>query len=384
MPRRPHVALIIETSSACGRGILGGIRRYVDSHAAWSILLEPRGRATPSWTCRDDWPCDGIIVRSTTPQIAAAVAESEIPAVELSDGDSELGLPGIRSDDHAIGQLGAQHLLEHGFRHMAFCGFSTVRWSVERGGRFTELVEQRATSCHTYESPPWEADPSTWAAARHHLAQWLASLPKPVGIMACNDVRGYHVVDTCHDLDLAVPEKVAVVGVDNDHTVCELCVPPLSSVIPNADQIGYKAAELLAELMAGGTPATRQQLVEPVGVATRQSTDVLAISHPETAAAVRFLREHACEGATIADVLKNVAISRSALERRIRKHLGYSPQTFIRHIRIDRVKQLLIETDLNLGEISELTGFKHCEHMCVVFKRDVGKSPGEFRHHQRR
>jgi LacI family transcriptional regulator len=383
MPRRPHVALIIETSTACGRGILRGIRRYVDSHAPWSMLLEPPGRAAPLQPSRGDLPCDGVIVRNATPQVATAIAAAGVPAIELSDGDGTLELPSIRSDNRAIAQLGVEHLFDRGFQHLAFCGFSTAAWSVERGVRFTELVEQRGLSCHAYQSPPRGSDASSWTAAQRDLTRWLASLPKPVGIMACSDDRGHQVVDACHEFDLAVPEQVAVVGAGNDRTICELSAPALSSVIPNADRIGYKAAELLAQLIEGSTQAERQQLIEPIGVATRQSTDILAVPDPETAAAVQFLRERACEGATIADVLARVAISRSALERRVRKYFGCSPQTLIRQIRIDRIKQLLIETDLNLGAISELAGFKYCEHMSVTFKREVGMAPGEFRRSKR-
>ena len=120
-------------------------------------------------------------------------------------------------------------------------------------------------------------------------------------------------------MDLAVPEEVAVLGVDDEEEICELCDPPLSSVIPNAELIGYRAAELLDRLMAGGRAEPLNQVVPPLGITTRQSTDVLAIDDPDVAAAVRYIREHACRGAGVEDVLEHVPVSRSILERRFRK-----------------------------------------------------------------
>jgi LacI family transcriptional regulator len=161
--------------------------------------------------------------------------------------------------------------------------------------------------------------------------------------------------------------------------LCELCDPPLSSVAPNAERIGYEAAELLDRLMAGGRAPARERLIEPVGVVARQSTDVLSIDDAEVAAAVRFIRERACGGLRVEQVLRHVAVSRSLLERRFRKYLGRSPQGEIRLVRLKRVKQLLADTDLSLVAIAQLAGFVHPEYMSVVFKRLTGQTPRAYR-----
>ena len=192
--------------------------------------------------------------------------------------------------------------------------------------------------------------------------------------------RGQHVLDACNRMDLAVPEEVAVIGVDDEEEICELCDPPLSSIIPNADLVGYKAAETARPPdvgQAGRLPSSA--IIPPLGIATRQSTDVLAIDDPDVASAVRYIREHACRGAVVEDILEHVPVSRSILERRFRKSLDCSPQALIRRTQLKRVKQLLVDTDLPLSKISELAGFKHHEHMCTVFKREVGDSPGVYR-----
>jgi LacI family transcriptional regulator len=197
--------------------------------------------------------------------------------------------------------------------------------------------------------------------------------------MACNDMRGQHVLDACQRLDRAVPEEVAVIGVDDDAVLCNLCHPPLSSVVPNAERVGFEAAALLDRLMSGGQAPAPLQLIEPVGVRTRQSTDVLAIDDPGVAATLRFIRERAFHGCSMKDVIRRAAMSRSVLERKFRHYLGHSPQAEIRLIQLKRVKELLADSDLPLNEIATLAGYTHPEYMSVVFKRATKQTPGQYR-----
>jgi len=227
---------------------------------------------------------------------------------------------------------------------------------------------------------PWDSSSvMTWEEQQNQLCDWLGELPRPVGILSCNDMRGQHVLDACRRIDAAVPEEVSVIGVDNDELICDLCDPPLSSVMPNPQRIGYEAAALLNKLMNGDAPRTSVQLIEPIGVVTRQSTDVLAIDDPLVASAVKYIRHHACDGISVVDVLKHVPVSRSILERRFRKYIGRSPQSEIRSVQLKRVKQLLRETDLPLERIAGLSGYDHPEYMSVVFKRELGITPGQYR-----
>lgn len=379
MARRRRVALIVETSSAYGRRILKGIRRYIHTHQSWSIFLEQRSLTSrpPAWL--EDWDGDGIISRTTTRHLAESAARTRVPLIDLTDRHSTLGLPQVWPDDRAIAQLGAEHLIERGFRRFAFCGFARESWSRRRMEEFAAIVERPGEPCLIYESPWFGKDAHPWEIEQARIGEWLSGLPRPIGIMACNDLRGQHVLDACRRIDLAVPEEVAVIGVDDEEEICELCDPPLSSIIPNAELVGYKAAELLDRLMSGKVPDILQRVIPPLGIATRQSTDVLALDDPDVASAVRYIREHACRGAVVEDILEHVPVSRSILERRFRKALDCSPQALIRRTQLKRIKQLLVDTDLPLAKISELAGFKHHEHMCTVFKRETGDSPGAYR-----
>ena len=234
--------------------------------------------------------------------------------------------------------------------------------------------------CHLYR-------PKEEGAAAEQVAEigrWIATLPKPVGIMACYDSRGQQVLDACRSAGLAVPDEVAVIGVDNDELLCELASPPLSSVVPNAHRAGYVAAARLDRLMAGKKVTPMAELIPPLGVANRHSTDAFALDDRAIVRAVRMIREHACEGINVSDVLKTVPLSRRVLEQRFQKLLGRTPREEILQVRLARVKQLLGETELALYQIAERTGFEHVEYLSVVFKRETGVTPSAWRADARR
>ena len=379
MARRPHVALIVETSNGYGRQIVGGISRFLRGHQGWSIFLEQRALTTtlPAWL--EGWRGDGIISRSTNRQLLSMIAGSRMPLVDLTDRFGDLELPYVGSDNAAIAKLAAEHFLDRGHGNFAFCGFSRELWSHERGQGFERALAPRGHQLEWYESAWHGRDAHPWEAEQEALMRWLARLRKPVAIFCSNDVRGQHVLDACHRASLAVPEEVSVLGVDNEQLICELCDPPLSSVIPNPERVGFEAAEMLDDLMAGRQPSSTRRIIEPIGVATRQSTDVSAIADRDVAEAAHYIRQHAFDGINVSDVLKRVPLSRSLLERRFRKYLKRSPQMEIRHVQLKRVKQLLSETELPLERVASLAGFVHPEYMHVVFKRETGQTPGQFR-----
>jgi LacI family transcriptional regulator len=379
MTKRPHVALIVETSIHYGRQILRGVTRYLRSHQSWSVFLEQRElwTAPPAWLKK--WRGDGVICRKTTPELAEMLRKAGVPLVDLNDCCEPLGAPKIESDHRAIGRLAAEHLLERGFSNFAFCGFSDQAFSIGRREGFVERLGERGQRCELWESPWTGPHAQSWEREQSQIARWLSSLSVPVGLMACSDMRGQHVLDACQRTDRAVPEEFAVIGVDDDAVLCNLCHPPLSSVVPNPERVGYEAAALLDRLMSGGAAPAEPLRIEPVGVQTRQSTDVLAIDDPAVASALRFIRERAFHGCSMKEVLKHAAMSRSLLERKFRQYLGHSPQAEIRSVQLKRVKQLLAESDLPLSEIAALAGYEHPEYMSVVFKRETGQTPGRFR-----
>lgn len=380
MPRRrqrtrKRVALIIETSNEYARGLLHGIRTYIREHQAWEIDLDERRRGEATdWL--KDFNGDGVIARIENAAIAKEVLDSKLPCVDVSAARQVPGIPWVETDDAEIARLAFEHLKERGLRHLAYCGDPRFNWSNWRRDNFTRLAAESSIDCHSFDSAP---DALSHEQQLRSLAKWLKSLPRPVGVMACYDIRGRQVLAACRAADLAVPDQVAVIGVDNDELLCDLSDPPLSSVAPDTDATGYEAARLLDRMMAGEAIPPVAHLLKPIGVVPRLSTDTLAITDPEMSQAVRFIRAHACEGINVADVLRHVSMSRRVFETEFKRLFGRMPHEEIVRTRIQRVKDLLTQTDLPLYEVADRCGFKHVEYMSVVFKKKVGLPPSEFR-----
>lgn len=377
---RPKVLLVFLMRFEEAARVLQGVVHYERSHRQWMTFLDDEAQTDrdPGFLHGEKW--HGVISRHTTPALVARCAELGIPLVDLNDTPPFPGVPKIRPDNVAAGRLGAQHFLERGFRHFGFCGFENEGWSCERREGFVQALRLAGHACEVHDVRyPGVIKPDWNAAETRRLAAWLKRLPKPAAIMACVDVRAFQVMNAAQRAGLLIPEELAVLGVNNDPMRCELSYPPLSSVALNSHQVGYHAAELLDRMIRGNSPGPVDARIAPIDVVTRPSTDILAVSDRNVAAALSFIRERACTGITVDEVLRHAAASRSQMEKKFRRFIGRSPQAEIRRMQLARVKELLIETDYPLKTIASMTGFEHLEYMSVVFKRSTGESPGQFR-----
>lgn len=380
MKKLRRVALLIETSNAYARGVLAGIVSYIHEHDPWSIYLpeQERGAKPPCWI--NNWRGDGLIVRIETDEIAKMVKRLNKPVVDVSAARRIEGIPWVETNDQAIAQLAVEHFTSRGFKNLAYCGDPDFNWSRWREDGFVQQAQsQHDLQCDIFTATSRAASSYSWNREKNRLAKWIKSLPKPVGIFACYDIRAQQVLDICREQAIDVPDEVAVLGVDNDELLCNLCYPPLSSIIPDAHRTGREAAKLLDLIMNGGDMREERHLIEPRGVATRQSSDMLAIEDPDIAKAIRFIRQHACEGINVKDILKQIPMTRRAFELRFQSLLGRTPHQEIIRQRVERVKNLLIETDLPLKTIARTTRFEHEEYMSVVFRRATGMPPGKYR-----
>lgn len=360
--------------------MLRGIAHFERSHRPWQAYIDDEAKAEtdPGWIRSKPW--SGVISRHTTPAMVKECKLLGIPLVDLSDTEPYEGVPKIRPDNHALGHLGAEHFMERGFRKVGFAGFSNCAWAHERRDGFLEATKLGGVGCEVFEvdypgdlSPAWDQEQTAI------LAKWISGLPKPIGVQACNDMRAFQIMAACQEAGILVPEEVAVLGANDDAIRCELSFPPLSSVATDPFQSGYRAAETLHKLMTGEPLESSYVRIDPRGVVSRQSSDVLAVDDRNVAAALSYIREHACSGLTVDEVLKHASASRSQLEKKFRKFFGRSPQAEIRRVQVDRIKQLLVDTDYPLKRIAEFAGFEHTEYMSVVFKRLSRITPGEYR-----
>ncbi|TWT49317.1 Xylose operon regulatory protein [Rubripirellula amarantea] len=384
MTKQKTVGLLIETSNAYARGLLSGIASYIHEHDLWSIYLieQERGAAPPSWL--KDWDGDGLIARIENDAIANVIKQLKMPIVDVSAARKMPKVPWVETNDTAIAQLAFEHFRERGFEHFAYCGESDFQWSMQRQLAFEQLVTEAGFTCSLFTANTRPTRMLSLKRERLRMAKWLLSLPRPTGILACYDIKAQQVLDVCREYEIKVPMEIALLGVDNDELLCDLCTPPLSSVAPAAHQTGREAAAMLDVLMKGGVVKPLSKLLEPLGVVTRQSTDVLAIEDPEIASAVRYIRDHCCEGINVNDVLKTIPLSRRVFENRFLAIVGRTPHQEIIRRRIERVRRLLVETNLPLSQIADRCGFMNHEYMSVAFRRAMDIPPATYRRNIRK
>jgi LacI family transcriptional regulator len=279
-----------------------------------------------------------------------------------------------------MGKMAAEHLLDRGFKNFAYCGFEDMFGARSRGESFRRRITEAGFRTHVYKKPKPRGRRS-WEDEQVFMADWLKSLPKPVGLMTCTDDRSQDVVEASKIAGVHVPEDLAIIGVDNDELVCELSSPPLSSIALNTQRSGYEAAELLDKLMSRKRIKMANQtiVVHPTHIVTRQSTDILAIEDRDVVAAVRFIRRNAREMIQVDDVVDTVAVSRRSLEQRFRRELGCSVLAEIKRARIDQVARMLVETNLSVSQIALALGYSGVENIARYFRSEKGMSPLAYR-----
>jgi len=409
MAEVPRVVLFLYPQAGYDRGILQGIVRYARAHGPWIFYLAgeepglplPKTEAVsgaPISTIHVDevhrrmhlpdlrrWGPTGIIGRLQSPEIAKKALAPGVPVIAMDLSDEQLAAGGpiskvseIRPDSQEAGRMAAEHLLGRGFKSFGYCGYAGRAWSRRRCEGFCDRLEKAGFRCAVFQ-PPKRKKPLLWQRERKPVTAWLRSLPKPVGIMACNDLRGRQVLEASTLGEMPVPDDVAVVGVDDDQLVCELSNPPLSSVVLNAEQGGYRAAELLDALMFRRRRKPQLIKVEPLWVVARQSTDVLAVEDQAVATALRYIRENARAPIGVDNVVEQLDVSRRALEIRFKQSLGRSIRAEIQRMRLGWAKQLLVETNLPVARVAEAAGFNSLSYLSRVFRREVGETLSQYR-----
>ena len=384
----PKVALLIETSREYGRGVLRGIVRYARLHGPWAFYITP-GDFEQALPKMEQWGGTGIIARIANAKVANAILATGLPLVAMDLSEKQLAANNplskvceIISDSYHASQLAANHLLERGFPNYAFVGIADKVWSIRRRESFVKHISQAGYNPHIYDPPKNKYD-KEWGREQKSMAEWLLNLPKPVGLMACNDDRGRDVLEACRAAKVSVPEEVAVIGVDNDSLLCELANPPLSSVVLNAEHGGFEAAALLDRLMSGRATGQERIVVEPLQVVTRRSTDVVALEDVEVAHALQFIHENAGRPIQVKEIVDTLGISRRTLEIRFRRAIGKSMNEKIQQAHLERAKRLLLETDLPLPKVAEAAGYNSTSYLAVVFHKAFAMTPARFRNHVR-
>lgn len=380
-PRRvPRVALLVETTRTYTRELLAGVRSYLALHGPWSTFLELRAldSSPPPWLRH--WDGDGILTRTFTQEMADLITATGLPSVELRTSIYCRDRPSVRMDNTHIGRMVAEHFFDRGYRQFAVYGLNTELFFIERVRNFVATVQAHGCVCSELTEAASDSA-SDWEQSQARLVAWLGKLPKPVGIFAANDQLGVRLLEACQRAGVAVPEEVAVVGAENEETLCTFATPPLTSVRLDGHAVGYAAAELLDRLMRSKSARRRNVHLEvpPKGIVVRRSSDEMVINDPLVAHAARLIRENAHTGMNVDDLCRKLNASRTTLDRRMKAALKRSPKEEIARVRFREVERLLRETNLPIATIAEQTGFTYSHYLQAAFKQAYGKTPGAFR-----
>lgn len=380
MPHRARVALLIDTATTWGSGLIEGIAEYAHAHEEWQFQLGPRGKFDRT-LLPTDWNGQGIIARITNQEMADQFAAFKVPVINVSWYQfSEPAIACCTCDYRAVAHMAAKYFIDLGFRQFAYCSSFIRPDFIDRFGQaFVEILERRTFRCHCHAAN-WRPDSILPPVSEFdRLVEWLKGLPKPIGLLTYDSLQARQVVEACEAGNLHVPHEVAVLGGEYDMLSCTISKPQLSSIDHAPRRVGFTAAELLSRLMAGEAIPQTPVLLPPSRVISCQSTDTVAVGNESLAAAVRFIKKHCHEKIQVSDILREVQISRRALEKGFQKCLGRSPAEEIRRIRIDRAVQMLCDTSWSMPRIAEASGFALPELLTRAFRRELGITPSEFR-----
>jgi LacI family transcriptional regulator len=376
----PRVLVVLSTVHKARRDKLQGILRYARLHGPWDVqTLEAHPYITRVGSLKN-WQPAGIIKDGTYPlPFRLPQVLQQLPTVLLdTDGRRPQRRCCVDHDSRRTAACIADYYLRLGLTQFAFVG-SVPRcfWSVARAEGFVKRLAQQGYGCTLYQ-PRHARD---WGLEQDHMRRWLLALPRPCGILAAMDLRAKQVLDTCRLAGIRVPDEMAVIGIDNDETICENTTPTLSSALPDFEGGGYLAAELLDRLM-------RRQQRKPVRltyglnrIVARQSTQRFRASNLVASSALEFIRLNACAGITVRDVAKHLQVSRRLAELRFREACGRSILEEIRHCRLERVCTLLRETNLPIGEVGRQCGYETETYLKALFKSRFGVTMRAYRKH---
>lgn len=382
-----HIALAFPVGLAHLHPVVQAIADFARERGSWLFTTSPESVTMPVQSLVG-WKGDGVIAVLHNAADRTAALGLGLPIVNFSGALRDPGVPRVQVNNRAVGCLAADHLRGCGFARFAYYGLRGVVYAKERGAGFMGRLKERgveiAADCSTHQSPSTLSPSRPWQDEMEKLVRWVGQLRPPVGILTANDQRARMVVDACQQAGLRVPDDIAVLGVDNDQVACEFSDPPLSSIACDWYRVGFEAARMLDQLMAGKELAQQELLIDPKGVVCRRSTDVQILDHPAVARAVGYVREHLHENFGVEAMIRAAGITRRSLELSLKGALQCTPHQYICRARVEHAKQLLLRPQrMKLTEIARKCGFHDLRRFRLVFQRLEGHSPSDFRRQQR-
>ena len=374
----PHVAILVETATSWGRRIIRGATTYAHDHGPWHLHVVASGTTEPE-RLPLGWNGDGIIARITTEEFARELKATGLPVVNVSSHD-ELAreIPRVRIDYQATAVLAYEYFQECRLQCFGYVGPLNDPACRAHADAF-RLQASSAEDWREFDLHPFAQQTKDWLEQRGALGEWLSELPKPIGLFTWGTGSGSQVLDVCREKRLSVPNDIAVLADDDDPLLCHASTPPMSAVLHATERIGRLAAEILDAQMTGKGVESSWLAVPPIEVASRGSTETLAVEDRELLRAIAYMREHAYRPVQIKEVADAVPMTRRSLERKFRAVFGRTPLDQIRTLRLAKARELLATTDLSISEVAHRAGFSSAEFMATTFRRYINITPLRYR-----
>jgi LacI family transcriptional regulator len=355
-----------------------GIENYAQEHEWYLSANLAREKVIP-W----GWEGHGILAwLGAGDDLADFVVRARKPTVDFSFRRPHLAFPRVLEDHAHAAQLVAEHFLARGFANFVFYSDSD-NWSyVERGDGFIRALRQAGHQCswlRWHRSSACREDRQQWRFKRRWLVGELKRARKPLAVFAANDEQALDVLDCCEAAGIPVPEQVAIAGAENNLLAPDAMHTPISSVDTNLEALGYRGAALLDQLMRGKTPPPAPVRIPAAGLIVRKSSDLVAVNHPGVSRSLRFIAEHSHEPVTVKDLVAVAAMSRRGLHKAFVEQLGRTPGQELHRVRLERAKQLLVQSGHKMEALARLCGYRSANTFCIAFKQATGLSPGQFR-----
>lgn len=376
-----RVLLLIDYSSEFSRRILKGLIQYSKENGHWIFYRLPSYYKTLygkegiiQWA--REWKADAIVARWD--HEGTNLLESlRIPIVLQNYRERSSYFSNLTGDYIGTGEMAARFFIKRRYRNFAFYGNKGVVWSRERAEGFRRVVEKAGGNYYYFESE--NLNEEQWSTAHLQLDEWLFSLPKPVGLFACDDSFALQVSEICKINNIPIPQDISLLGVDNDELICNLSDPPISSIVLDVEKGGYEVGRLIDQLINGTREQPSNIVIRPNRFELRESTERYNLSNEYISKIVHYVEEKFTDEICIDELTKLVPLSRRNLEIKFKDEMGTSIYQFILQCRIEFFAHMLLTTDLPLYDLALQSGFNDSKNISRIFKKMKGYTPSEYR-----
>ena len=378
-----RLLFITDYSDSYANRLLKGITDYSKDKGQWSISRMPTYYKRSIGiegilNIAREWEIDVAIGTFEDSDDIGILRDNGIIVIAQDFKQRLNGVPNITGNYIGTGQMAARYFIDRGFRNFGFFGLKDVCWSDERHEGYRKELKAQGfeNSLHKYNMQDIDRH---WFYERSALAGWLKDIPKPIGILACDDNQGNILIEACNSAGIRIPQEVSILGVDNDELLCTLSIPSLSSIAINIEKGGYEVARLIEQMLESPEATYDDIILEPTKIINRISTAAYSTNDSKIQKALMYIHQNSGKRISVDDVVKEVALSRRLLEIRFKEVTGQSIYQYIFDLKIKTFAEMLLETNEQVINIALSLGESDAKSISKKFKALYGCSPNEYR-----